>query len=86
MDLQHLPTLIIFAPTIGAVSFGEVRRFHLRRRDGSSETVSVDLQHGDVLVMRGPMQHSWEHQVPKTQRAVGPRINMTFRTIQKRPR
>ena len=73
-------------PTIGSVSLGEVRRFHLRRRDGSSGTVSVDLQHGDVLVMRGPMQYSWEHQVPKTQRAVGPRINMTFRTIQKRPR
>ena len=68
-------------PTIGSVSFGEVRRFHLRRRDRSSETVSVDLQHGDVLVMRGPMQHSWEHQVPKTQRAVGSRINLTFRTI-----
>lgn len=45
-------------PTIGSVSLGATRRFHLRPRDRSSETVSVDLEHGDVLVMRGPMQYS----------------------------
>ena len=72
-------------PTIGSVSLGETRRFHLSRRDGSSETVPIDLQHGDVLVMRGPMQRTWKHQVPKTQTPVGPRINMTFRTIHREP-
>ena len=69
-------------PTIGSVSLGATRRFHLRPKDGSLETVSVELHHGDVLVMRGPMQHAWQHQLPKTQRAVGPRINLTFRTVE----
>ena len=68
-------------PTIGSVSLGATRRFHLRPKDGSLETVSVELHHGDVLVMRGPMQHAWQHQLPKTQRAIGPRINLTFRTV-----
>lgn len=71
-------------PIIGSVSLGATRRFHLRPRDRSSETVSVDLEHGDVLVMRGPMQHSWQHQVPKTAKTVGPRINLTFRQISER--
>lgn len=69
-------------PTIGSVSLGATRRFHLRPKDGSLETVSVELHHGDVLVMRGPMQHAWQHQLPKTQRIVGPRINLTFRTVE----
>jgi alkylated DNA repair dioxygenase AlkB len=69
-------------PTIGSVSLGATRRFHLRPKDGSLETVSVELHHGDVLVMRGPMQRAWQHQLPKTQRAVGPRINLTFRTVE----
>ena len=69
-------------PTIGSVSLGATRRFHLRPKDGSLETVSVELHHGNVLVMRGPMQRAWQHQLPKTQRAVGPRINLTFRTVE----
>ena len=69
-------------PTIGSVSLGATRRFHLRPKDGSLETVSVELHHGDVLVMRGPMQRAWQHQLPKTQRAIGPRINLTFRTVE----
>jgi len=68
-------------PIIGSVSFGATRRFNLRPRDRSLPTVSVDLNHGDVLVMSGPMQRSWQHQIPKTQRSVGPRVNLTFRTV-----
>lgn len=68
-------------PIIGSVSLGATRRFNLRPRDRSVPAVSVDLNHGDVLVMSGPMQSSWQHQAPKTQRSVGPRINLTFRTV-----
>jgi len=70
------------APTIGSVSLGETRRFHFRHIHGSQETVSVELHHGDVVVMRGSTQQIWQHQVPKTQRTVGPRINLTFRTVE----
>ena len=41
----------------------------------------VELPAGSVLVMRGPTQHRWRHQLAKTSRAVGERINLTYRTI-----
>ena len=39
------------------------------------------LHHGDVVIMYGLTQALWYHQIPKTSRPVGPRINLTFRTI-----
>lgn len=41
----------------------------------------LHLQHGSYLLMRGPTQHHWLHQVPKQTKPVGPRINLTFRVI-----
>ncbi len=69
-------------PIIGSVSFGETRVFqlrHLTRKD--LHKVDIPLTHGSFLLMRGPTQHHWEHQIPKTSRAVKPRINLTFRVI-----
>lgn len=67
-------------PIIASVSLGATRRFDLRhRRDGS--TIKTELHSGNVVVMSGPCQECWLHQVPKTARQVGPRINLTFRTI-----
>jgi alkylated DNA repair dioxygenase AlkB len=67
-------------PVIASVSLGAVRRFQMRHR-GSGERVALDLPHGSCLVMAGTTQHHWLHQVPKTARPVGPRINLTFRTM-----
>ena len=68
-------------PVIGSLSLGATRRFHLRPKDGSAGTLSIDLAHGDLLVMRGSTQQAWLHQVPKTRRKVGQRINLTFRRV-----
>lgn len=66
-------------PVIASISLGAVRRFQLRHKTMRALTVAVDLPHGSCLVMAGATQRCWLHQLPKTARAVGPRINLTFR-------
>ena len=67
-------------PEIASLSLGAVRRFHFKhRRNG--ERITLDLRHGSCLVMRGACQANWRHQLPKTTKAIGPRINLTFRSI-----
>ncbi len=69
-------------PLIASVSFGEVRRFHLKHKsDRSVRRIRLNLSHGSLLIMAGSTQHFWQHQIPKTKRVVEPRINLTFRTI-----
>jgi alkylated DNA repair dioxygenase AlkB len=67
-------------PVIASVSLGQERRFDLRHRD-TGETVRTQPPSGSVLVMAGSTQHHWLHQVPKTAKPVGPRINLTFRFV-----
>ncbi len=67
-------------PTIASVSLGASRRFQVRHR-ASGETWTLELGHGDLLVMRGASQRDYVHAVPKTKRPVGPRINLTFRWV-----
>jgi alkylated DNA repair dioxygenase AlkB len=66
---------------ITSVNFGATRRFMLRRRDDRSNKIELDLAHGDVLIMRGETQKFWQHQVTKTAKQIGARINLTFRVI-----
>ncbi|MFM7827788.1 MAG: alpha-ketoglutarate-dependent dioxygenase AlkB family protein [Acidimicrobiaceae bacterium] len=68
-------------PTIASVSLGATRRFDLRHRE-TKETVKVDLEDGSLLVMSGLSQQCWVHQIAKTAKPVGPRINLTFRLVQ----
>ena len=66
-------------PVIASVSLGATRKFrmkHLRDREARAE---IELHHGSLLVMRGPTQRHWHHEVPKTAKPVGPRVNLTFR-------
>jgi alkylated DNA repair dioxygenase AlkB len=67
-------------PVIASVSLGAVRRFTLRHKKQRLQ-IGLDLEPGSVLVMAGATQHYWRHQLPKTNRPVGPRINLTFRRI-----
>jgi alkylated DNA repair dioxygenase AlkB len=62
---------------IASLSFGAARRFKLRRRR-DARVVDVELGDGSLLLMIDCQEH-WEHAVPKTSRAVGARINLTFR-------
>ncbi len=68
-------------PVIASVSFGAERVFHFRHRF-EQQKVKVLLTNGSLLMMQGETQHFWQHQIPKTQRAIAPRINLTFRMIQ----
>jgi len=68
-------------PAIASVSFGEVRRFRLRHRRRPEQRLDLDLPHGSVLLMSGPLQHHWVHALPKTSRPCGGRINLTWRRI-----
>jgi alkylated DNA repair dioxygenase AlkB len=67
-------------PVIASVSLGATRRFQMKHR-ARDERLSLDLPAGSCLVMAGATQHHWLHQVPKSGRPVGPRINLTFRAM-----
>jgi alkylated DNA repair dioxygenase AlkB len=64
---------------VAIVSVGEPRALHLRTRGGGTTAVRLALGHGDLLVMGGSCQRTWDHAVPKTARPVGPRISVQFR-------
>lgn len=66
------------SPTICSVSFGATRRFLLKHRK-TGEKVTLELGHGDVVIMAGTTQEHWLHAIPKTSRPVASRINLTFR-------
>lgn len=72
-------------PIIASVSFGETRVFQLRHRNNRAiPRLDIPLSPGSLLIMRGETQQHWQHQIPKTKRTVGRRINLTFRFIQLR--
>jgi alkylated DNA repair dioxygenase AlkB len=63
---------------VAIVSLGAPRALLLRPR-GGGPTLRHDLGHGDLIVMGGSCQRTWEHAVPKTARPVGPRMSIQFR-------
>lgn len=67
-------------PTIASVNFGATRTFQLKHKE-TKEKVSINLEHGSLLVMMGELQHYWKHQIPKTKKKIDKRINLTFRLI-----
>jgi alkylated DNA repair dioxygenase AlkB len=70
-------------PVIASVSFGGTRRFWLKHKHQKQlDKVAIDLTHGSLLLMQGTTQRFWLHQISKTMKAVQPRINLTFRSIE----
>ncbi len=65
---------------IGSLSFGSERKFAFKHKE-TKETVSIVLENGSLLVMKGTTQTHWLHRLPPTKRISEPRINLTFRTI-----
>ncbi|WP_116511807.1 alpha-ketoglutarate-dependent dioxygenase AlkB [Micromonospora sp. B006] len=64
---------------VAIVSFGSPRALLLRPRGGGGGSLRFPLGHGDLVVMGGSCQRTWEHAVPKTTRPVGPRVSVQFR-------
>lgn len=69
------------SPIIASVNFGETRDFLVRRNDDKNQKLLIPLKHGTLLVMKGEMQHHWQHSVPKRKRVSMSRFNLTFRNI-----
>lgn len=68
-------------PIIASLSLGAIRTFHFKHRHLKTERHKIELQHGSLLIMKGTMQHYWLHQISKTKKDIGERVNLTFRTI-----
>jgi alkylated DNA repair dioxygenase AlkB len=67
-------------PVVASVSFGATRTFILRHK-ASKRTIRLALTDGCLLLMAGALQHHWQHGINKSTRSIGPRINLTFRSI-----
>ncbi|RJS46326.1 alpha-ketoglutarate-dependent dioxygenase AlkB [Nocardioides cavernaquae] len=62
---------------VAILSFGDPRRL-LLRPEGGGASIAFTMGHGDLLVMGGSCQRTWQHSVPKA-RSAGPRISVQFR-------
>ena len=71
---------IVPGSSIASLSFGAERKFSFRHRVGK-ETVSLVLESGGLLDMRGETQANWLHQLPKSKKVSEPRVNLTFRRM-----
>lgn len=68
-------------PVIASANFGATRDFIIRRKDDPTQKIVFPMKHGTLLIMRGKLQHFWEHSVPKRKNVSSSRFNMTFRHI-----
>ena len=62
------------------MSFGAVRKFAFKHAK-TNERLDIELAHGSLLDMKGPIQQYWYHSLPKTTRIKQMRINLTFRLM-----
>lgn len=67
---------------IASLSFGAERKFSFKHKV-SKERISLNLAHGSLLVMKGTTQSYWLHRLPPTKSTNQPRVNLTFRTIER---
>jgi len=67
---------------IASLSFGAERKFAFKNKR-TKEVISRVLEHGSLLIMKGDTQENWLHRLPPTKKNFGPRVNLTFRTIEK---
>jgi len=68
-------------PIIASVNFGQERRFDLRKTNNHQQKHSLNLANGSLLIMKGDLQHHWQHQVAKSKKAMRARVNLTFRFV-----
>jgi alkylated DNA repair dioxygenase AlkB len=73
-EVDHLREAVI-----GSLTLGVTRPFDLRPKSDRRRIISVELDHGDLLIMAGRTQTTYEHRVAKDVRIRAERINLTFR-------
>lgn len=69
---------LVDGATIASLSLGAERKFSLKHKQ-TKKTVSIVLENGSLLAMKGETQNYWLHSLPKTKKVAGERINLTFR-------
>lgn len=77
-DREHL---IGYRPNIASVTFGQTRPFRFRHKTKIAPQLEIPLYHGTLLLMSGTTNTFWEHHIPKSSKALLPRINLTFRQV-----
>lgn len=68
-------------PTIASISLGQERFFHLKHNENKDLRFKFPLENGSLLLMEKQTQHTYKHQIAKTKKEVGLRINLTFRKV-----
>ena len=78
---MHNDKLHTIAPgqPIALVSLGNPRRMAIRAKTGDRKSIAIDLEPGSLLAMSHASQLTHEHGIPKTTRAIGPRMSVVFR-------
>jgi alkylated DNA repair dioxygenase AlkB len=72
-------------PVIASISLGDSRMMKFRHRsDPEVSKFALELSTGSLLIMAGTTQKFWQHEIPKTKKSVGERLNLTFRFVQGR--
>lgn len=66
--------------SIASLSIGNDRKFSFKHKS-TKESISVMLENGSLLEMKGAIQKYWLHELPKTKKVTTPRINLTFRQM-----
>jgi len=66
-------------PAVASLSLGETRRFRIAHKRRAQERYTLDLTPGGLLVMEGTSQVEYRHALPKSAKALGARVNLTFR-------
>ncbi len=66
--------------SIASLSLGAERKFSFKNKV-TKETISIVLENGSLLEMKGNIQKNWWHAMPKTSKVSKPRINLTFRQM-----
>lgn len=68
-------------PVIASISLGAIRKFKLKHKVFKDQKFEIDLEPGSLLLMQGSTQHFWKHELPKSKKETGARINLTYRKI-----
>jgi alkylated DNA repair dioxygenase AlkB len=71
---------MVAGSSIASLSFGAVRKFAFKHAT-TNERLDIELAHGSLLDMKGPIQQHWYHSLPKTKKVTQMRINLTFRLM-----
>jgi alkylated DNA repair dioxygenase AlkB len=72
-------------PVMASVSLGASRKFRVYHKTQKHCKTELTLRHGDLVIMKGEMQHHWYHEIPKEKKVLEPRINITFRKVYASP-